>query len=134
MPTKDPVKNREYVKKSKEKKKEQIGAEEYNKYFVAIENKHRTNKKEKMGVEEYKKEQAEYMRQYRLKKKGGEKKASAYNTIGSYIIARKAREELSKRKEAKSIATSILNDIINVAPNMKVVNGELKKKRGKRVN
>jgi hypothetical protein len=33
MPTTNPEKNREYVRTSNMKKKEQIGEEEYNKYF-----------------------------------------------------------------------------------------------------
>lgn len=39
----------------------------------------------------------------------------------------------AKKKEANIIASSILDDILNVVPNMKIVNGELKKKRGRRV-
>lgn len=39
----------------------------------------------------------------------------------------------AKKKEANTIASSILDDILNVVPNMKIVNGELKKKRGRRV-
>ena len=38
----------------------------------------------------------------------------------------------AKKKEANTIASSILNDIFDVVPNMKIVNGELKKKRGRR--
>ena len=39
----------------------------------------------------------------------------------------------AKKKEANTIASSILDDILNVVPNMKIVNGELKNKRGRRV-
>ncbi len=38
-----------------------------------------------------------------------------------------------KTKEAEKIAKDIINDIIDVAPNMKIVNGELKKKRGRKI-
>ena len=47
---------------------------------------------------------------------------------------RKSKQQQAKRAEATSIATSILNDLIDIAPNMKVVNGELKKKRGRKVH
>jgi hypothetical protein len=47
---------------------------------------------------------------------------------------RKNKQQQAKRAEATSIATSILNDLIDIAPNMKVVNGELKKKRGRKVH
>ncbi len=46
---------------------------------------------------------------------------------------RKSKQQQAKRAEATSIATSILNDLIDAAPNMKVVNGELKKKRGRKI-
>ena len=71
MPRTNPEKNRENVKKSNEKKKSQLGEEEYNlkKYFAENEGTYRTDKKEKIGVEEYKKQQAEYMKEYRAKKK-----------------------------------------------------------------
>ena len=38
-----------------------------------------------------------------------------------------------KRAEALDIVSSILNDIINAVPNLKLVDGEVKKKRGRRV-
>lgn len=38
-----------------------------------------------------------------------------------------------KRAEANDIASSILNDIISAVPNLKLVDGEVKKKRGRRV-
>ena len=88
MPTTDPEKNREYVRRSNEKKKAQWGNEEYKKYFATNEQKHRVNKKKGIGNEEYKKQQAEYMRQYRAKKKG-------------------------VNLEAQNIAASILNDILD---------------------
>jgi hypothetical protein len=46
---------------------------------------------------------------------------------------RKSKQQQAKRAEATSIATSILNDLIDIAPNMKIVNGELKKKRGRKI-
>jgi hypothetical protein len=90
MPTTNPEKNREYVKKSNEKKKSQLGEEEYNKYFAENERTYRTNKKEKIGVEVYRKQQAEYMKEYRTKKK---QEKGATSMIGDYIKASKARRD-----------------------------------------
>jgi hypothetical protein len=130
MPTKDPVKNREYVKKSNEKKKAQVGAEEYNKYFAANENKYRTNKKEKIGVDEYRKKQAEYMKQYRLKKKEGDKKQNAINTLTDAIRARKARKELLNR--ATERANAAANELTNKAQKeVKEGSDKQKRKRGR---
>jgi hypothetical protein len=41
MPTTDPIKNLEYVKKSQTKKKETLGAEAYNKINADAEQRHR---------------------------------------------------------------------------------------------
>ncbi len=41
MPTTDPIKNLEYVKKSQAKKKEVLGADAYNKINADIEQKHK---------------------------------------------------------------------------------------------
>ena len=68
MPTRDPSKNVEYVKKSLLKKKEALGAVEYNKINAETEQRHRDKLKSQMGLEEYKKQQAEYMKEYRAKK------------------------------------------------------------------
>ena len=68
MPTKDPQKNLEYVKKSQARKKEALGLTEYNKINADTEQKHRDKLKATMGVDEYKKQQAEYMKKYRAKK------------------------------------------------------------------
>ena len=55
MPTKDPQKNLEYVKKSQARKKEALGLTEYNKINADTEQKHRDKLKATMGVDEYKK-------------------------------------------------------------------------------
>jgi hypothetical protein len=61
MPTLDPVKNLEYVKKSQAKKKEEIGTVAYNKINAEVEQKHRNKLKGTIGEAEYKKQQAEYI-------------------------------------------------------------------------
>ena len=52
----------------------------------------------------------------------------------STVIQRQYHKSKQKRAEATSIATSILNDLIDIAPKMQVVNGELKKKSGRKIN
>ena len=46
---------------------------------------------------------------------------------------RKNKEEQKKQKEARAIASDILGDIIENSFNKKIVNGELKAKRGRRL-
>ena len=98
MPTTDPVKNLEYVKKSQMKKKETLGADAYNKINADIEQKHRDKLKAKIGQDEYKRQQAEYMKQYRANKKSlkleVEKKQKSMNTLTDALRARKAKKEL----------------------------------------
>ncbi len=98
MPTLDPVKSLEYVKKSQTKKKEILGAEAYNKINADIEQKHRDKLKLSIGIDKYKKQQAEYMKQYRATKKAlklyVEKKQKSVNTLTDAIKARRARNEL----------------------------------------
>jgi len=91
MPTTNPEKNREYVRASNMKKKEQIGEVEYNKYFANNQQKYRDNKKSTEDAAElYKKQQAEYMKQYRAKKK---QEKVAVSSIGDYLKASKARRD-----------------------------------------
>ncbi len=97
MPTTNAEKNREYVKKSNEKKKSQLGDEEYKKYFAENERTYRVNKKEAIGVEEYRKQQAEYMKEYRAKKK---QEKGATSIIGDHIKASKARRDYGKELSA----------------------------------
>jgi len=123
MPTKDPVKNVEYVKKSQAKKKEALGLTEYNKINANTEQKHRNKLKTTMGIDEYKKQQAEYMKEYRAKqralKKEIEKKEKSSNTLTDAIRARKARMEMNKLRDEKKVkndVSSILNGIIDAVP------------------
>ena len=104
MPTTNPEKNREYVKASNMKKKEQLirtkgqeeGVKEYNGYFAENQQKYRDNKKEtEEKAELYKKQQAEYMKQYRAKKKQEKQEKGAVNSIVDYIKASKREEIIS---------------------------------------
>jgi hypothetical protein len=117
MPTTNPEKNREYVKASNMKKKEHLmrvkgqeeGQKEYNSYFAENQQKYRDNKKdteEKAAL--YKKQQAEYMKQYRAKKKASknvngdtDKRANAISKIGDYIKAYIARNDYKIDKMMK---------------------------------
>jgi len=127
MPTKDPVKNLEYVKKSQAKKKEVLGLTEYNRITADTEQKHRNKLKATMGIDEYKRQQAEYMKQYRAKRRQSkieiEKKQKASSTLTDAIRARKARAEMNRlrnekeRKEnVKNDVSSILNSVIDAVP------------------
>ena len=110
MPTIDPVKNLEYVKKSQMKKKETLGADAYNKINADIEQKHRDKLKAKIGQDEYKRQQAEYMKQYRANKKSVklevEKKQKSMNTLTDAIRARKAKKELLSLAIENAIKTA----------------------------
>ena len=101
MPTTNAEKNREYVKASNMKKKEQLirtkgqeeGVKEYNGYFANNQQKYRDNKKEtEEKAEIYKKQQAEYMKQYRATKKAlkldveKKQKSVAYRPCGGGYI------------------------------------------------
>ena len=110
MPTTDKAKNLEYVKKSQAKKKQTIGAIEYNKINADTEQKHRDKLKKSIGEAEYKKEQAEYMRQYRARQKQlknlVETKQKSINTLTNAIKARKARQELLSLAVARANKTA----------------------------
>ena len=69
MPTTDPAKNVEYVKRAQAKKKETVGKDAYNKINADAEQRHRDKIKAKIGEDEYKRQQAEYMKAYRAKQR-----------------------------------------------------------------
>ena len=139
MPTTDPLKNLEYVKKSQAKKKDALGVKEYNKINADAEQRHRDKLKARIGTEEYKRQQAEYMKEYRAKKKASkvemEKKQKSINTLTDAIRARKARQELLSRAIESANKTSNrlteigvnARELIQKGKNMK----EAPKKRGR---
>ena len=119
MPTKDPVKNRQYVKKSQEKRKASVGKEQFNKEHTAAQMKHR-EKVKSQDIEKFRKEQADYMRDYmkqrRLREKQEKKKGNAMTTLADAIRARKARKELQARAIERATATAEkLGNIANEA-------------------
>ena len=123
MPTTDPKKNLEYVKKSQARRKDVLGLTEYNKINADTEQKHRDKLKATMGIDEYKRQQAEYMKEYRAKqrelKRGIDKKQKSLNTLTDAIKARKARAEANKLRDEKNVkndVSSILNSIIDAVP------------------
>ena len=72
-----------------------------------------------------------YDKKYEVKRKMTREEASS-------VIQRQYRkynqeQEQKKKQDAQSIATNILNDIFENSFNNKIVNGELKAKRGRRI-
>ena len=104
MPTKDAVKNLQYVKKSQARKKEAIGVDEFNRIHTEAQMKYKQNLRLK-DEDEFKRKNAEYMKEYmkqkRLKEKEVKQKAKAINTLTDAIRARRARQEFAKLKAEK---------------------------------
>ena len=72
--------------------------------------------------EEIKEQRKPYDKKYNEKRKLTREQASV-----------RIQKQFCKKKEANDIVKSILDDIIDKAPNMKIVNGELKQKRGRKI-
>ena len=110
MPTRDPIKNLEYVKRSQAKKKEEIGVEAFKEMHSGVQAKYRENLKSANGLEQYKKQQADYMKEYRAKKKAlknnVEKKQKAINTIADAVKARAARRQMEAAAIEKATKTA----------------------------
>jgi hypothetical protein len=49
------------------------------------------------------------------------------------VIQKQYKAQKQNREEATAAAKDILNDILDVVPNLKLVNGELKAKRGRKI-
>ena len=144
MPTIDPVKNLEYVKKSQSKKKETLGAEAYNKIMADVEQKHRDKLKAKIGQDEYKRQQAEYMKAYRAKQRelkknmGRSQDPKAVNTLTDAIRARKARKEIQSlaieraNKTANKLSEidkkSLYSQFATVGSNLEAIGEKLEQK------
>jgi hypothetical protein len=106
MPTRDPVKNLEYVRESQQKTKEAIGVEAFNNIHSSAQSKYRNNLKQANGLDEYKKQQAEYMKEYRAKqrqmKQEALKKENALKVLTDAIRFRKAKQEMTLLKQKKA--------------------------------
>ena len=113
MPTKDPVKNLEYVKKSQAKKKEAIGVEEFNRIHTEAQMKYKKNLRER-DEEEFKRKNAEYMKGYMKQKRLRDKEG-------------KRAEEVKRKTEAtrqgQSMVEEALQKILDEIPQ--------KRKRGR---
>jgi hypothetical protein len=109
MPTTNPEKNREYVKKSQERRKAEVGVAQFNKEHTAAQMKHK-EKVKSQDIEKFRKEQSDYMRAYmkqrRLREKQEKKQANAMNTLTDAIRARKASKELQVRAIERATATA----------------------------
>jgi hypothetical protein len=103
-------KNRVYVKKHKDKKKQEIGLEEFNKRH-ALETRQYREKAREEDEEAFKLKNKEYMKQYREKKKA-EKNAIKNQTatiLQNAIRNKLARKKLleAKKEKANEITTSV---------------------------
>ena len=146
MPTTDPAKNLEYVKKSQAKKKETLGIKEYNKINADVEQKHRDKLKAKIGEDEYKRSQADYRAKQRQLKKDVGKNQNAINTLTNAIKAKKARQELlslaierankTANKFSEIDKTSHLSQVATVGSNLSAIGEKMeqspKSKRGRK--
>ncbi len=81
MPTRDPAKNRVYVKKSKDRKKLEIGVEEFNKIHAGEQQKHLQKLKEEKGEEKFKEDRATYMKEFMRKKRAKEREEQKQKQI-----------------------------------------------------
>jgi hypothetical protein len=152
MPTVNKPMNKVYVKKSKDKRKEAIGVEVFNKFHALETAQYRLNERFKAGEEEYKKKQNEYMKQYRAQKKaikneGKNEKANILQNAFRNRLARKAvlnakfskanevlsniKQERTDNLKKKLIATVATNDILNDLFPTVLNNIELPKRRGR---
>jgi hypothetical protein len=117
MPTIDPIKNLEYVKKSQALKKERIGIDAFKEIHASEQQKHRDNLRKKQGDEAYKKQQAEYMKAYRASKKAQQHpkmqqldiKPPAANILQNALKKKLARNEMLKLRQDK--ANSLISQI-----------------------
>jgi hypothetical protein len=126
----------------------------YEKFLVAqrqrrckesSDNKVKANEAAKLGMqklrvtktkEEIKEQRKPWDKRYEVKRKLSRDEAA---TVIQREVRKNRAEKLmitraqAKKKEANTIASSILDDILLVVPNMKIVNGELKNKRGRKI-
>ncbi len=149
MPTTDPTKNVEYVKRSQAKKKEILGEKEYNRINADAKQRHRDKLKAKIGEDKYKRHLADYMKTYRAKqrqwKKDVEKNQKQLVRMTDAIRAKKARQEIlslaieSANKTANKFSeiakTSKLSQIATVGSKLSQIGERLqqvsKNKRGR---
>mmetsp|Transcript_42779 Transcript_42779/g.89459 ORF Transcript_42779/g.89459 Transcript_42779/m.89459 type:complete len:97 (+) Transcript_42779:136-426(+) len=92
--------------------------------------------REKRPKEEIKEQRKPWDIKYETKRKMSRDEAAT--VIQREVRRNRAEKQIitraqAKKEEAHSIASSILNDIFDTVPNMKIVNGELKKKRGRKI-
>jgi hypothetical protein len=115
----------------------------YNKYSAVLrkkkslekeENKEKANIAAREGMktlrstrpkEQQKEQRKPYDTKYELKRK-------MTRTEAATLIQKQYRQK-KNREEGTTIAKNILNDILDVVPNLKMVKGELKAKRGRKI-
>ncbi len=113
-------------------------------YKENTDNKEKANEAAKLGMQklretrpktDIKEQRRPWDIKYETKRKMSREEAAT--VIQKEVRRNRAEKQMqikaqAKKKEANTIASSILNDIFDVVPNMKIVNGELKKKRGRK--
>ncbi len=115
----------------------------YNKYSAVVrkrnslnkeENKEKANTAAREGMktlrstrpkEQQKEQRKPYDTKYEIKRKMTRTEAAT--------LIQKQYKQKKNREEATTMAKDILNDILDVVPNLKMVNGELKAKRGRKI-
>ena len=112
MPTNDPIKNREFVKKSQAKKKASIGAEEFNRIHNEKQAIYRQNLINQKGIEQVRREKAEYMKAYRLKKKQEKQKNDEEENKNKNII--KIQSAIRNRIAVNDVARRYVDKRINL--------------------
>ena len=103
MPTRDPAKNREYVKKSKDRKKQAIGVEEFNKIHAEEQQQYLNRLKAEQGLDKFKEDKANYMREFMRKKREKEREAQKKKQI----------QEVQKKLSAVSHARAMTDDLFS---------------------
>ena len=79
--------------------------------------------------EQIKEQRQPYDAKYEIKRK-----AAAELIQKKYIeLKNKEKQNIKTREEATIMANEILNNILDMVPNMKIQNGQMKKKRGPKV-
>ena len=123
-----------------------LTAQRQRRYKENADNKEKANEAAKLGMqklretrpkEDIKEQRKPWDIKYETKRKMSRDEAAT--VIQREVRKNRAEKQMitraqAKKKEAHSIASSILNDIFDTVPNMKIVNGELKSKRGRKIS
>jgi len=110
MPTRDPAKNRVYVKKSKDRKKLEIGVEEFNKIHAGEQQKHLQKLKEEKGEEKFKEDRATYMKEFMCKKRAKEREEQKQKQI------QEVQRKVSAVSQARTMTDDLFSSFLSAIP------------------